>query len=110
MVFFSLPAAMLVFARRLAGDPRWKTWILPTVIATGFAFACFIASNISALHSGPAGLFQRLCITTYLMWLAAFAYRAGMLASSAANPLQHACGYERARKRGSRLMLSDDRA
>src|SRR5579859_3712872 len=84
MVFLSLPAAMLLFARRFAGDRRWNSWMVPTLITTGFAFACFIASNVAAMHGGPAGLFQRMCITTYLMWLAAFAYRAGMLASDAA--------------------------
>jgi hypothetical protein len=82
MVFFSLPAALLTFARRFATDPSWKPWTTPTVAATVLAFACFVASNTSAMHGGPAGLFQRLCIMTYMFWLALFAARAARQLSS----------------------------
>lgn len=74
MVFFSLPAALVVLAHRFAGDPTWKAWTTPTLAAAIVGFAFFIASNITAMHGGPAGLFQRLCMITYLCWLAGLAF------------------------------------
>jgi hypothetical membrane protein len=74
VVFFSLPAAVLVLARAFPGEHSWTVYSLATVM---LAFAAFIASNISAMHDIPlAGLFQRVCIVLYLSWVAVLSARA----------------------------------
>ncbi len=37
--------------------------------------AFFMASNVSAMHGEPAGLFQRLCLGCYLAWMAMVAFQ-----------------------------------
>jgi hypothetical membrane protein len=82
VVFFSLPAAVLVLARAFPGQRSWAVYSVATVM---LAFAAFIASNISAMHDIPlAGLFQRVCIIIYLSWVAVLSARAsGMQALGA---------------------------
>lgn len=75
MVFFSLPAACLILARRFVGDPGWRNLAIYSLMTGVLGLAFFMACNISAMHGGPAGLFQRLCVGCYLSWMALLAFR-----------------------------------
>jgi hypothetical membrane protein len=88
LAFFSgLPAACFVFARSFASDPQWKGWTLYSVITGIFMVAFFGVFAIASMHSGPAGLFERISIGIGMAWIALFALRLlrqmGSLVSSA---------------------------
>jgi len=72
IVFFSLPLAIgfmaVWFARQ--GRRDWCVYSLTTLV---IGFAGFMASNISAMHGGPAGLFQRVAIIAYFTWMSLLA-------------------------------------
>jgi Protein of unknown function (DUF998) len=74
-VFFSLPVAILVLARQFMREPAWRRFGVYSITSALIGFGFFVASNVTAMHGGPAGLFQRLCILTYMLWLAALAVR-----------------------------------
>jgi hypothetical membrane protein len=75
--FFGLTASCFVFARRFAGDPRWKGWAAASGAAGLLMLGFFIAYAIVAatMHDGPAGLLERISIATGTIWMAVFALR-----------------------------------
>lgn len=76
IAFFSgLPASCFVLARRFASDPQWKGWVASSVAAGVLMLAFFIAFAIASVHSGPAGLLERLSIGVGMAWMAFFAFR-----------------------------------
>ncbi len=75
--FIGLTASCFVFARRFAGDLRWKGWAVASVIVGVLMLAFFVAyAAVAAMvHDGPAGLLERISIATGTIWMAAFAFR-----------------------------------
>lgn len=77
-VFTALPAACFVLARRFAGDPAWRGWVLYSV-ATGILVIVFvIVADVAAQSpdpNAPGGLFQRLSIIIGWGWIALLALR-----------------------------------
>jgi hypothetical membrane protein len=75
--FFGLTASCFVFARRFAGDPRWKGWAAASIIAGVLMLATFIAyATVAATaHDAPSGLLERISIATGTLWMAALAFR-----------------------------------
>jgi hypothetical protein len=69
--------ACFVLAWRFAGEPDWRAWTIPSIVAGGLIVVLGIASTVT-LTPDPGslgGLFQRLSIFPALVWLAAFAAR-----------------------------------
>jgi hypothetical protein len=90
VVFFSLPAAVLVLRSAFPGQRGWTLYSMATVV---LGFAAFAASDVSTMHGIPlAGLFQRVCIITYLSWIALLSSRAASLNASSAH--SHSCRTE----------------
>jgi hypothetical protein len=76
IVFFSLPVAMGLMAAWF-GRRHELGWLAYTLASLVIGFAAFMASNVTAMHGGPAGVFQRLAIIAYFTWFSLLAYRAG---------------------------------
>lgn len=75
-MFFSLPIACCVLARVFSEDGAGRGWTVVWLVAALLGFTFCMASNISAMHGGGlGGLFQRLSIGLYLLWLAVLALR-----------------------------------
>jgi len=75
VVFFSLPIACCVLARVSTRGASGRGWTIYSLATAVLGFVFFMASNVSAMHGGPAGLFQRLSICMYLFWLVTLALR-----------------------------------
>lgn len=71
-VFFSLPIAIGLMAAWF-GRQRDYSWLAYTLATLVIGFTSFMASNITAMHGGPAGLFQRVAIIAYFTWLSMLA-------------------------------------
>jgi hypothetical protein len=68
-VFFSLPLACGLMAAWFGRQRAERKWMLYTLVTLALGFTAFMASNITAMHGGPAGLFQRMSIIAYFTWL-----------------------------------------
>jgi len=82
VLFGSLSAACLVFARRFSGDSHWKGWqpysIVTAALVAGFFIACSVAAALDqygVLSPGPGGLLQRVSLISGLSWMALLAFR-----------------------------------
>lgn len=73
--FSSLPLACFVLARRFAGEVQWKGWAIYSVVSGVLVVACFVAFNVLSLHTGPAGLLERLSIGIGMLWIMLLAIR-----------------------------------
>jgi len=73
IVFFSLPLAIGFMAVWFARNSE-RGWFVYSMATLLIGFAAFMASNIAAMHGGPAGLFQRVAIITYFIWLSLLAH------------------------------------
>lgn len=76
--FIGVSAACFVFARRFAGDPSWRGWAAPSVVAGVVVLIFLLAyAAVAALvpGGGLAGLLERVSIFTGLIWVALFAFR-----------------------------------
>jgi Protein of unknown function (DUF998) len=66
--------ASFVFARRFAGDPRWRGWATYSIVTAILAVVLLIAFGVALTHNGPAGLFEKMATlvrSTFLLLLAA---------------------------------------
>ncbi len=72
LVFFSLPIAIGFMAAQFARTGN-RGWFVYSIASLVIGFAGFVASNVSAMHGGPAGLFQRVAIISYFVWMALLA-------------------------------------
>lgn len=76
VVFFGLPAACFVLARRWSTDSQWKGWTIYSVITGILMIAFFVAfAAIAAVskQGGLAGLLERLSLGVGLGWMLLFA-------------------------------------
>jgi hypothetical protein len=73
--FGGLTASSAVFAWSFRHDPEWRAWS-PYALVTALAIpASFIGFAVSAFHSGPAGLFERIAFIAAFLWIVALATR-----------------------------------
>jgi hypothetical membrane protein len=73
--FGGLSACCAVFAWSFRNDPEWRAWS-PYALITALAIvASFIGFVVSAFHSGPAGLFERIAFAAAFLWIVALAIR-----------------------------------
>lgn len=73
--FGGLTASCAVFAWSFWKDREWRGWS-PYALVTALAIAaCFIGFAVSALSSGPAGVFERVAFTAAFIWILALAIR-----------------------------------
>lgn len=73
--FGGLTASCAVFAWSFRKDREWRGWS-PYALATALAIvACFFGFAVSALSSGPAGVFERVAFTAAFLWIVALAIR-----------------------------------
>jgi hypothetical protein len=64
-----------VLAWSFRKDREWRGWS-PYALVTALAIAaCFVGFAVSALSSGPAGVFERVAFTAAFLWVAALAIR-----------------------------------
>jgi hypothetical membrane protein len=80
VVFFSLPAACAVLARRFARDPAWRGWTAYSLLTGALVWVLWAGSTIlsgdgSAPVDAVAGLVQRVYLVVGFGWVALLATR-----------------------------------
>jgi len=74
--FVSLIISFFLFARRFAGDPRWKGWAVYSIISAVLAMFFLAMFGYSKSHNGAyAGVFERLVVVTRAAWSVIFTIR-----------------------------------
>jgi hypothetical protein len=73
--FGGFTASCAVFAWSFRHDPEWSAWSPYALVAAAAIVASFIGFVVSAFHSGPAGLFERIAFTAAFLWIVALAIR-----------------------------------
>lgn len=91
IVFTLMPVVCLVFLRRFAVDPIWRSLYLPTLIATLVIGAAVIVLSLTTkvpalieTYRPWAGLIQRSAIMPFMAWIVVFAV--GLLLRLAPTP------------------------
>jgi hypothetical membrane protein len=84
VVFFALPAAAFVLARRFRRDPAWRGWAVWTVAAGVVVWALWAGSTVlsgdgSAPIDGVIGLVQRIYLVVAFGWVTAVSVRLSRL-------------------------------
>jgi len=74
LVFTSLPVACFVMARRYA-QSRLPMWAAYSIASGILMWAFLFAFGLSNVKGGPAGLFERMAITTGWTWISLQALR-----------------------------------
>ena len=68
LTFTSALIVCIIFARRVAGDPRWHGWATYSIV-TGILLVVLLTTfGVSMSHHGPAGLFEKLAILVRAIW------------------------------------------
>lgn len=82
LVFGSMSAACFVFARRFAGDTRWRGWTLFSVSAGAAVAVSFVACSVlvaldfaGVLPGAPGGFFERVALVSGGAWISLLALR-----------------------------------
>jgi len=68
VTFTSALVVCIIFARRFAGDSRWRGWATYSIV-TGILLVVFLTTfGVLMTHHGPAGLFEKLAILVRAIW------------------------------------------
>jgi hypothetical protein len=73
--FIGLPIACYALVRRIAGNSIWRGWARYSIDTGVLMLAFFVAFVIAGMYGGPAGLFERVSITTGLVWIGLLSVR-----------------------------------
>jgi len=76
IVFFSLPIGIGIMAAWF-GQQHERRWMIYSLATLVLGVVTFMVCNVMAMHGGPAGVFQRICIVIYFTWLARLAQHLG---------------------------------
>ena len=75
VTFTSALVVCIIFARRFAGDSRWRGWATYSIV-TGILLVVFLTTfGVAMTHHGPAGLFEKLAILVRAIWTILLAAR-----------------------------------
>ena len=88
LTFTSALLVCLIFARRIAGDSRWRGWAIYSIVTGILLVAFLITFGVAMTHNGPAGLFEKLAILVRAIWTVLLAAR--LLAGTSLSPQDNA--------------------
>lgn len=80
--FGMLPIASFVLARYFAGRAGWNGWAAYSIVTGLLMYVSFVGFIMVGIHSGPAGLYERVAISIGMLWLVFLAARLLMTRSS----------------------------
>ena len=75
LTFTSALIVCIIFARRVAGDSRWRGWAIYSIVIGILLVVLLTAFGVSMSHHGPAGLFEKLAILVRAIWTVLLAAR-----------------------------------
>lgn len=75
LTFTSALVVCIIFARRVARDPRWKGWATYSIV-TGILLVVLLTTfGVAMSLHGPAGLFEKLAVLVRATWTVLLAVR-----------------------------------